>query len=233
MRRTEPSLLHSFHSVSPRALLAAGSLMTVLAAHGGTHAHAGMHATQATTASSSQSSAGAASSSSSGAAARAQEPALDNSGNYRQEVRACQEGRTAQDLPTCLREARSAEADRKRGRLGNTGDFQANALARCSAFNDAQDKEACRARIVGHVEILGSVAGGGILRQVAITVPAPQAPQQPGSSAMGANPAPGTVPPMDDIDEEGEALPEDQDLTPGLDPGETLEDQPAAPEPRQ
>ncbi len=198
MRRTEPSLFHTFHSVSPRALLAAGSLLTVLAAH----------------------------------AAGAQEPALDNSGNYRQEVRACREGRTAEDLPTCLREARNAEADRKRGRLGNTGDLEANALARCNAFNQAQDKEACRARIVGHVEIQGSVAGGGILRQVAITVPAPQNPQQPASNAMGANPPPATAAPMDDIDDD-ETLPEEQDTTPGLDPGETLEEQPSATEPRQ
>lgn len=241
MRRTEPSLFQSFHSVLPRALLAAGGLMTVLAAHAagahGAHGQAGMHATQATPASSAHSSSpsspGAASSSSSGAASRDREPALDNSGNYRQEVRACREGRTAEDLPTCLREARNAEADRKRGRLTNQGDFQQNALARCNAFNEAPDKEACRARIVGHVEIQGSVAGGGILRQVAITVPSPQNPQQPASNAMGANPSPATAAPMDDIDDEDQALPEEQDTTPGLDPGETLEEQPSTPEPRQ
>ncbi len=239
MRRTEPSLFRSFQSVSPRVLLAAGGLLAAFvtsaaSAHGGhgghgapgAHPASGMPGAQAAPASDARSI--PASPQSSGAPSRPQEPALDNSGNYRQEVRACHEGRTAQDLPTCLREARNAEADRKRGRLGNTGDFQANALARCSAFNEAQDKEACRARIVGHVEIQGSVAGGGILRQVAITVPSPQ---QPASSAMGANPAPATAAPMDDIDDE--ALPEEQDPGPGLDPGETLEEQPAAPEPGQ
>lgn len=236
MRRTEPSLFRSFQSASPRVLLAAGGLLAAFvtsaaSAHGGhgapgAHPASGMPGAQGAPASHARSI--PASIPSSGATSRPQEPALDNSGNYREELRACHEGRTAQDLPTCLREARNAEADRKRGRLGNTGDFQANALARCSAFNEAQDKEACRARIVGHVEIQGSVAGGGILRQVAITVPAPQ---QPASSAMGAPPA--TAAPMDDIDDE--ALPEEQeqDQGPGLDPGETLEEQPAAPEPGQ
>lgn len=167
----------------------------------------------------------------SGAAARPAEPLLDTSGNYREELRACREGRTAEDRPTCLREARNAEADRKRGRLTNVGDFEQNALARCQAFNQPDDKDACRARVVGHVEIQGSVAGGGILRQVAITVPPPPGQQEPGSSAMGAGiPSSTTPPPSDDIGTD-EALPEDQDLDPGLDEGETLEEQQPAPEP--
>jgi hypothetical protein len=155
------------------------------------------------------------------------EPMLDTSGNYLGEVRACHEGRTAQDRSTCLREARNAEADRKHGRLTNQGNFEANALARCSAFQQAQDKEACRARIVGQVEIQGSVAGGGILRQVVITVPTPQNPQESPSKAMGANPPPATAAPMDDIEEGEEALPEQHDMGPGLEEGETLEEKPA------
>lgn len=233
MRRTDPSLFRPFHPASPRVLLALsgllGSLIVASASHaaGAHHGMSGMHGTQASPSSSSTSS----STATSGAAARPEEPLLDNSGNYRQEVRACREGRTAEDLPTCLREARNAEADRKRGRLTNQGDFQQNALARCQAFNGPQDKEACRARILGHVEIQGSVAGGGILRQVAITVPAPQNPQQPDSSAMGAGRPPSTLPPSDDIGTDNEALPEDQDMDPGLDEGETLEEQSPAPEP--
>lgn len=201
MRRTDPSLFRSCRTQAPRALALVASLLALSAASPAI------------------------------AQARSPEPMLDRSGNYRQEVRACQEGRTAEDRPTCLLEARNAEADRKRGRLTNRGNFEANALARCSAFNQPQDKEACRARIVGHVEIQGSVAGGGILRQVAITEPAPPSPQQPPSSAMGANPPPPTAAPMDDIDEGEEALPEDQDMGPMLDEGETLEEQLPAPDP--
>jgi hypothetical protein len=100
---------------------------------------------------------------------------LDTSGNYSQEVRACREGRTAQDTPTCLREARQAEAERRRGTLDTLGSLPANALARCAVFQTPDDKEACRARIVGHAEITGSIEGGGILREAVMTVPAPPA----------------------------------------------------------
>lgn len=165
------------------------------------------------------------------ASAAAAEPALDNSGNYRQEVRACREGRTAQDLPTCLREAHSADADRRRGQLTTVGSLVDNALARCQAFQAAEDKEACRARIVGQVEITGSVAGGGILRQVAITPPAPQAtpgsPGSAGSRAMGAG-APSQAAPSDDIAPDN-APPASEEEAPEPDEGETLEDQWPAP----
>ncbi len=159
---------------------------------------------------------------------------MDTSGNYRQEVQACREGRTGQDPATCLKEARFAEAERRRGTLTNQGSFEENALARCQAFKTPDDKDACRARIVGHVEIEGSVAGGGILRQVAITVPAPPVDKE---SAMGAGPRPaqpGLVPsspaPSSDIAPEGsqepesmpEALPEDD---PEVDPEEMREGQ--------
>lgn len=206
MRRTDTSLSHFLRPHAPYATHARLLAACLLAAATFTTASA----------------AGAA-----GSGSRSAEPMLDTSGNYRGEVRACREGRTAEDRPTCLREARNAEADRKRGRLTNQGNFEANALARCSAFKQAQDKEACRARIVGHVEIQGSVAGGGILRQVAITEPTPASAQQPPSNAMGANPPPSTAAPMDDLGEADELLPEEQDLRPGEGEGETLEDQPA------
>ena len=155
---------------------------------------------------------------------------MDRSGNYRQEVQACREGRTGEDRATCLKEARFAEAERRRGTLTNTGSFQDNALARCQIFKTADDKEACRARIVGHVQIEGSVAGGGILRQIAITQPAPLPVDN--ESAMGAGPAPaqpGMAPsspaPSDDLAPEGgeppKALPE---VGPTMDPREMLDE---------
>ena len=53
---------------------------------------------------------------------------IDASGSYQQEVQACLTGRTQQDQATCLREARNAQADKKRGVLDNTGaTFAANA----------------------------------------------------------------------------------------------------------
>ena len=87
--------------------------------------------------------------------------ALDDSGVYREEVQACREGRTAEDRSTCLREARNAAADKRRGVLSNRGDFQANALARCNAHRAKVDMDACRERVLGEGSLSGSVAGGG------------------------------------------------------------------------
>ncbi len=123
--------------------------------------------------------------------------ALDDSGDYREEVQACREGRTAEDRSTCLKEARNAAADKRRGVLSNQGDFQANALARCDAHRVAIDKEACRERVLGEGGLSGSVAGGGLLRELEVTLP-----QEPtGTGAMGAGPspqAPGTPAPSQD-----------------------------------
>ena len=180
----------------------------------------------------------------SGAAAKTAGPRLDNSGNHRQELRACREGRTAENLSTCLREAHAAEAERKRGRLTNTGDFEQNALARCQAFKRQDDQAACRARIVGQVEILGSVAGGGILRQAASAAPTAEEAQTAESARTGKEPGRGDVdemgagmllptpPPSDDIGKDNEdLLPEDQETGPGYDDGERLEEPPLLPEP--
>jgi hypothetical protein len=98
---------------------------------------------------------------------------IDTSGSYQQEVNACLTGRTQQDQATCLREARNAQADKKRGVLDNAGaQFQANAAARCEPLA-GEDRAACRARLMGYGETSGSVAGGGVLREVeTVVVPA-------------------------------------------------------------
>ncbi len=121
--------------------------------------------------------------------------ALDDSGNYRQEVQACREGRTAEDRATCLKEARNAAADKRRGVLANRGDFQANALARCDAHRVAIDKEACRERMLGEGGLSGSVAGGGLLRELEVTLPQEQQTRQAqegpaAEGSMGAGPMP-------------------------------------------
>ena len=64
---------------------------------------------------------------------------IDASGNYQQEVNACMTGKTQQDRDTCLREARNAQADKKRGALNNEGaSFESNAAARCDVFMDEE-----------------------------------------------------------------------------------------------
>jgi hypothetical protein len=100
---------------------------------------------------------------------------IDASGSYQQEVQACMSGKTQQDQATCLKEARNAQADKKRGVLDNaSGNFQANAVARCNALT-GEEKAACQARMMGFGNATGSVAGGGVLREVeTVVLPAGQ-----------------------------------------------------------
>lgn len=94
---------------------------------------------------------------------------IDASGSYQQEVNACLAGKTQQDQATCLREARNAQAEKKRGLLDNAGDFAANARARCDVLT-GEEKSACQARVMGFGSTSGSVAGGGLLREVETVV---------------------------------------------------------------
>lgn len=95
---------------------------------------------------------------------------IDNSGSYRQEVQACLSGQTQEARDTCLREARNAQAARQQGKLDGAGkDLAANAMARCEPLA-GEDKAACQARVMGYGEASGSVAGGGVLRQVETVV---------------------------------------------------------------
>jgi hypothetical protein len=101
---------------------------------------------------------------------------IDASGSYRQEVAACQSGKTQQDRATCLKEARNARGDKSRGALNNAGGkFEANATARCNVLS-GDDKAACEARVLGNADTSGSVAGGGVLRRTETVVPAADAP---------------------------------------------------------
>ena len=101
--------------------------------------------------------------------------ALDTSGDYNSEVRACMSGKTAEDQATCLKEARNAKADRQRGAAADaSSNYAANARARCAALS-GEDKAACDARMLGYGTVSGSVAGGGVLREVeTVVMPAGQ-----------------------------------------------------------
>jgi len=95
---------------------------------------------------------------------------IDTSGNYDEEVRACLQGKTQQDQATCMTEARNAQADRKSGKLGdNSASLKANAASRCDSLA-GEDKAACEARVQGRGTTSGSVAGGGVLREVETVV---------------------------------------------------------------
>ncbi|MHB1125222.1 MAG: hypothetical protein ACYC0T_21240 [Ramlibacter sp.] len=96
--------------------------------------------------------------------------AIDATGHYQKEVQACLSGQTQQDRETCLREARNAQAEKKRGALDNAGaQFEANKVARCEPLA-GEEKAACQARMMGYGNTTGSVAGGGVLREVETVV---------------------------------------------------------------
>jgi hypothetical protein len=93
---------------------------------------------------------------------------IDASGNYQQEMQACRQGRTAQDRATCMEEAREARKAMKRGALNTPAQSMgANTMARCEGMNNA-DMAACRARMMGYGQTSGSVAGGGVLRELEV-----------------------------------------------------------------
>lgn len=95
---------------------------------------------------------------------------IDATGSYQHEVQSCLTGNTQQDRETCLREARNAQGDKKRGLLDNTqAPFDANAVARCDVLA-GEDQAACKARVMGFGNTTGSVAGGGVLREVETVV---------------------------------------------------------------
>jgi hypothetical protein len=98
---------------------------------------------------------------------------IDATGNAKSELAACNNGMTQQDRDTCLKEVRNANAEKRAGKVDNAGgQYASNALQRCDVLM-GEDKIACQARIVGYGNTAGSVAGGGVIREVeTVVVPA-------------------------------------------------------------
>jgi hypothetical protein len=93
---------------------------------------------------------------------------IDGTGSYQSEVNACMTGKTQQSQADCLKEARNAQADKQRGRLE---DYAKNAAARCDVLQ-GEERGACQARMMGYGSIDGTVAGGGLVREVeTVTMP--------------------------------------------------------------
>ena len=94
---------------------------------------------------------------------------LDNSGDYEKEMQACRQGRTGQDRATCMQEARNARQAKRQGALQTPSaqSMDANAMARCEGMAEA-DMAACRARMMGYGQTSGSVAGGGMMRELEV-----------------------------------------------------------------
>lgn len=104
---------------------------------------------------------------------------------YQREVADCAYTHPVVDHGNCLKEARNTLAEIKRGRMNESrpsSDLQKNALLRCEV-HQGDDRLDCLARMRGQGKIAGSVAGGGILRELTTTetvmVPPPIAHPEP------------------------------------------------------
>lgn len=97
----------------------------------------------------------------------------DAQARYQQEMAFCNSGKSSQDLNTCRTEARNALAEAKRGGLNDDApdQYNRNAVRRCTQFQ-GDDRTACEARVLNPSRVDGSVAGGGILRESVIVIPA-------------------------------------------------------------
>ena len=94
---------------------------------------------------------------------------------YQQERAACLAGQTSQDRVTCLKEAGAALAEARRGGLdGDPSQYAANQRQRCLQLPSEEQRD-CLARMSGRGSVQGSVAGGGVLRELVtreVVVPA-------------------------------------------------------------
>ena len=112
----------------------------------------------------------------------------DARARHQQERAACKSAPADQDRASCLREADAAFADVKQGtKQGATDEPSAtlkrNANKRCDALPD-EERQACIARMKGQGHTTGSVAKGGIYRELVTTEPAP--PARPASDATSS-----------------------------------------------
>jgi hypothetical protein len=92
---------------------------------------------------------------------------------YQQQRRVCTEGRSNQDLATCLKEAVSARDQTRRGDLitEDARTLAANALLRCRVHRSTVDREACEGMVRGAGEVSGTAQGGGRIQQFTTLVP--------------------------------------------------------------
>jgi hypothetical protein len=85
----------------------------------------------------------------------------------------CTEGKSNQDLATCLKEAVSARDQARRGDL-ITEDAQTlavNALLRCRVHRSTVDRQACENMVRGEGEVSGTVQAGGRIQQITTVLP--------------------------------------------------------------
>jgi hypothetical protein len=90
---------------------------------------------------------------------------------YKRDLADC-DSRPTEDRALCRTEAGRAYAEVKRNGFADLStQYKANATQRCEALKGI-DRTACEQRMNGAGSVQGSVAGGGLLRENSIIVPA-------------------------------------------------------------
>lgn len=91
---------------------------------------------------------------------------------YRTERAVCLNGQSNQSVQTCLREAEAARVQALKADLDDgAADYARNATQRCDRL-PPELRQACTARMAGEGTVSGSVAAGGIYRELVTTEPA-------------------------------------------------------------
>ena len=113
--------------------------------------------------------------------------AMAATSQYEQDVARCRSGKSGQDVQACLKEARAARtAAGKLGDMAASSDrYEQNATACCLALLEPE-RQNCMMLMRSPARIDGSVEGGGVMREMVITVPASgqtwAVPPQPGAA---------------------------------------------------
>lgn len=96
---------------------------------------------------------------------------------------ACVSGSSGQVFESCMKEAKAVLAERPGDNPTVSADqLQRNASIRCAALT-GEDHAACVARMRGEGTVSGSVAGGGVLRELVTTEVVASPPQKPASAS--------------------------------------------------
>ncbi len=115
--------------------------------------------------------------------ASAQNPS-EKQRRYEADRQVCLSGKSNQTFDSCIKEAKAA-LKQPTGAISAVGaeQFQRNAMLRCDALT-GDERTACVGRMHGEGTVSGSVAGGGVLREIVTTELVPPEPQKPASSGL-------------------------------------------------
>lgn len=116
---------------------------------------------------------------------------------YRQDRAACLDSASLHERSACLREAGAARAEALRGRPltgASPEELARNALQRCQRL-PPENKMLCERMARGEGTASGSVAAGGLIKELEIQVPAPAPMAAP--PPMMAPPSPAAPTPME------------------------------------